>query len=173
MVPGLLLVMMISLLQLQGLRYPPDLLLSLSLLSEFSWLLYWLWWSEALVLTYYVLSRKLAWLHWVFFWYIYIIMINAAVYDLMFRFFRVLNTLVLSQSPSSSKGKTCQHKLIGKTCYIDLHLPFVPKNISIFEISLILVLFPSFVITEQPDLGIKYHLIMSSFSSRNGDKKEN
>ena len=107
------------------------------------------------------------------FWYIYIIMINAAVYDLMFRFFRVLHTLVLSQSPSSSKGKTCQHKLIGKTCYIDLHLPFVPKNISIFEISLILVLFPSFVITEQPDLGIKYHLIMSSFSSRNGDKKEN
>ena len=146
----LLLVMMISLLQLQGLRYPPDLLLSLSLLSEFSWLLYWLWWSEALVLTYYVLSRKLAWLHWVFFWYIYIIMINAAVYDLMFRFFRVLHTLVLSQSPSSSKGKTCQHKLIGKTCYIDLHLPFVPKNISIFEISLILVFFPSFVITEQP-----------------------
>ena len=110
----------------------------------------WLWWSEALLLTYYVLSRKLAWLHWVFFWYIYIIMINAAVYDPMFRFFRVLNTLVLSQSPSSSKGKTCQHKLIGKTCYIDLHLPFVPKNISIFEISLILVFFPSFVITEQP-----------------------
>ena len=67
------------------------------------------------------------------FWYIYIIMINAAVYDLMFRFFRVLHTLVLSQSPSSSKGKTCQHKLIGKICFIELHLPF--------EIFLILVLF--------------------------------
>ena len=70
----LLLVMMISLLQLQGPRYPPDLLLSLSTsvgqcqkMLNFSWLLYWLWWSEALVLTYYVLSRKLAWLHWVYF----------------------------------------------------------------------------------------------------------